>query len=319
MNEASYNEQAITMGLVNKPIRIQQASEHPEQLFYGMRGRRYLRVHEDGRRTFYFPGMEYRIDNEGTGHTIVQIMAKGYSPDVQVRLESNGNHKYIYLIKDHLGSPVRTVDDAGAGHNPARFDPWGLRVEASGKKSNIAATKEAEKIRGYTGHEWIASAGLNHMNGRVHDPTDTGLFLGPDKHIQGRKVAALNRYTLGQNNNPNVVDPSGWTYAIIGYMPQDLQRMLVNPYVLNRRLLESPDIHAEYSFDDADQSLSRRVTSTSTGELLDEGTITAENVIDGWDDLMDNRLRQNRLLLDMDVENNHRDAILDPVIRTNEA
>jgi len=80
------------MGLVTKPIRIQQGSNVPETLFYGPGSNRYLRVHADERKTFYLNAMEYRLwtpDNPKAGQSVVQIRAKGYSPDVQVERTQN--------------------------------------------------------------------------------------------------------------------------------------------------------------------------------------------------------------------------------------
>ena len=202
--------QIMTMGLLTKPTRIQQESQQPEKFFYKPDTFRYLRVHADGRKTVYLPGMEYWIDGN-TATSIVQVRAKGYSPDVQVEVVDTGDHHYIYLLKDHLGSPLRTASDTDETAYFARFDPWGLRVNAAGEASDVSDPKASANIRGYTGHEWIASAHLNHMNGRVYDP-QLGLFLGPDRMLQTRLITSLNRYSLGAHNNPNVVDTSGWTW-----------------------------------------------------------------------------------------------------------
>lgn len=59
------------------------------------------------------------------------------------------------------------------------------------------------------GHENIASANLIHMNGRVYDP-QIGQFLGPDRFRKGLSIASLNRFALGRNRSPNVIDPTGW-------------------------------------------------------------------------------------------------------------
>ena len=59
-NTAAGNEQTITMGLVTKPeiIKIGTASNAPEEkFFYGLGSPRYLRVHADGRKTFYLGGV----------------------------------------------------------------------------------------------------------------------------------------------------------------------------------------------------------------------------------------------------------------------
>jgi len=198
-------KQTITMGLLTKPQSIKQENAEPEQFFFGVGGQRYLRIHEDMRKTLYLNGMEYRLWNDKPTF-VVHIRAKGYSPDVQVEWKTNEDPRYIYLLKDHLGSPVRTVGGTG---DPVRFDPWGQRIAATGAAVGLNSAKDAENTRGYTGHEFIASANMGHWNGRLFD-YEIGAFLGPDLLVQGRSTASLNRFALGQNKNPNVVDPSGW-------------------------------------------------------------------------------------------------------------
>lgn len=206
------NAQTIKMGLVTKPVSIQQGSNDPELFFYGIKGQRYLRVHEDGRKTFYLDGMDYTIDN-GVVTATVRIHAKGYSPDVQVDVSNSGALVYTYLLKDHLGSPVRTVDDSGLAADPVRFDPWGRRVAATGVAADISNAKVAEKTRGFTGHERIASAGLDHMNGRVHD-FEIGLFAGPDPAVYAGHLVGLNRFSYGLNNPIIHTDVTGYTVTL---------------------------------------------------------------------------------------------------------
>jgi len=207
-NKAGDYRQTINIGLLSKPNSIQQGSKTPDQFFYKPNTQRYMRLHESGLKTLYFPGMEYRLDGVA-GKSVVYLRPKGYSPDVQIEFGGEGAFEYTYLLKDHLGSPVRSVNEFGDAHDFNRFDPWGLRIKATGEQADLRETRKAEKIRGYTGHELIAAANMNHMNGRVHDST-IGIFLSPDRLIEGSSVVALNRFVLGQNRNPNVTDPTGW-------------------------------------------------------------------------------------------------------------
>ena len=203
-------QQTIHMGLINKPVLIQQGTTNTEELLYDPSNRRYLRVHADKHKTLYLSNMDYRIDGDKVTSSI-SIQAKNYSPDIQVDIDSSMNKEYTYFLKDHLGSPVSTTDDGGNKRSTIniRFDPWGRRSEATGIAQNLSDAKTIEKNRGYTGHETIASMNYTHMNGRIHD-FEIGLFAGPDKFINGRSIANLNRYALGNNSNPNVLDWSGW-------------------------------------------------------------------------------------------------------------
>ena len=204
------------MGLLTKPTHIQQGNGSPEEFYYDTGKNPYLRMHADGRMTVYIDDVKYRFpSNTNTSSTsptrIVQIRAKSYSPDVQVDTTQINALAYTYFVKDHLGSPVLAlnVDDETIITDSARFDPVGQKVTLTGVAADLNNTADAEKFRGYTGHEFIASAGLNYMNARFQDP-ESGLFLGPDIFIQGRSATYLNPMILGHNSNPNMIDPTGW-------------------------------------------------------------------------------------------------------------
>ena len=81
--------QHVAIGLIGKPTTIVQGNEL-EAFSYDVGGNRYLRMHADGRRTFYLDGgnFEYRLpapaDSETTAKMIVQVRVGSYSPKVQV-------------------------------------------------------------------------------------------------------------------------------------------------------------------------------------------------------------------------------------------
>lgn len=206
--------QIISMNLITKPETI--TSEFGAEIIrYGVGGKRYMRVHADGRKTFYINGSEYRIDGD-TVSAIAQVHVTGYSPAAQVDFSDSNDPQYSYFVKDHLGSSLCWVGDDGIVHNRTRYEPWGQTTQADGvaddprKAANPGqAIKAAELTRSFTGHERIAPVNLIHMNGRVYDP-EIGMFMGPDLFIQGRSIPAMNRFIYGHNNAPNVVDWSGW-------------------------------------------------------------------------------------------------------------
>lgn len=213
-NTATGNTQSIVMGLVSKPVSIQQGNNDPEQFLYGPVSQRYMRVHADHRKTLYLNGMEYRL----WGHTpqsVVQIHTKGYGPIVQVHITSGVSPEYTYLFKDHLGSPVISVNDAGEVQNRYRFEPWGRLTEATGVAENLSVEPvSAEAVRGFTGHETIASANLIHMNGRVEDPA-IGMFIGPDPKLhKPLNLPNLSRYSLINNSPLNGTDPTGYDVKV---------------------------------------------------------------------------------------------------------
>lgn len=203
--------QTIVMGLRGKPKRINQ-DEQIEKFRYGPSGGRYLRVHADGSKTFYLKGsaVEYRVPASGDPSLITYIRRGGYSPIAQVDTTDLSDPKYAYYLRDHLGSPLRTVDDAGNPQPGIRHDPWGQPTDASG-----VALALQEEHRAFTGHENIASANLIHMNGRVYDPA-IGQFLGPDPVIQSPgNLLNLTRYSYINHNPLGGIDPSG--LVVVGF------------------------------------------------------------------------------------------------------
>lgn len=207
----SDRNQTIEYGLIGKVASISQVG-FTSSINHGPGGRRYLKVNSDGSKTFHLPGMDYKITADDTVTTSIRINAKGYSPVAQVDIDSSGGTEYSYFVQDHLGSPVVSCNNTGTVQTRIRYDVWGLMTEATGVANipnTTAEIEDAEKNRGYTGHELMAKFNIGQWNGRIFD-YEIGAFPQADKFIQGRSIAALNRYALGQNNNPNVTDSSGW-------------------------------------------------------------------------------------------------------------
>lgn len=210
-----YNSQgqAILMGLIGKPERIQQGTQKTF-FHYATSGRRYLRKHADQSTTLYVGGLEYRLpppDEANPPKSIVHVKAYGYSLIAQVDA-STSNPQYHFFLQDTLANPLSIVDDSGEVVTRKRFEPWGEMTDASGVA--IPPTRENEETRGFTGHETIATGNLIHMNGRVYDPS-LSLFLGPDRFLQGNSIASLNRFSYVQNSPVNFTDPTGWKMAFV--------------------------------------------------------------------------------------------------------
>jgi RHS repeat-associated protein len=119
-----------------------------------------------------------------------------------------------YLHLDLQGS-IETVTNAdGSVYLRESFDAFGKRRNASGWSGALPAGDltaiENLSRRGYTFHESIDAATLNHMNGRVQDPL-TGRFLSADPFIPDvEDTQSWNRYSYVNNNPLSYVDPSGF-------------------------------------------------------------------------------------------------------------
>lgn len=212
-NAAPGHLQTIGYGLLGKPVQISNREGGVEGFQYGVGGQRYLRRHpkDNGttEKTFYVGDSEYRIAPDGSVKHIVYIRNGDYTPIAQVDISNAAVPTYRYHLNDHQGSPLRTVNDAGAAQAPQRYDPWGLTTGPAG-----VFVEPDDEDRGYTGHEVLASSRLLHMNGRVFEP-DTALFVSPDPVVQEpNNLADLNRYSLVRNSPVNGTDPSGYTFVI---------------------------------------------------------------------------------------------------------
>ena len=122
----------------------------------------------------------------------------------------NTTTKTLYPILDRLGSPIVTVDEAGAVVQSQLFDAWGKLEGAEGGEAS------RPKVNlGYTGHTAEDVYGIIDMGGRQYDPA-LGRFLQPDIVIQApENMQSFNRYTYVFNNPFRYIDPSGYTWKTI--------------------------------------------------------------------------------------------------------
>ena len=131
---------------------------------------------------------------------------------------SNGEEdKLLFLHRDQLGSIVAITDLNGKLVEARHFDAWGKVLSITDGNGN-----KLDKLlldRGYTGHEYLASVGLIHCNGRLYDPA-LHRFLQPDNYIQDPfNTQNFNRYGYCLNNPLKYTDPNGeiiWAAVIVG-------------------------------------------------------------------------------------------------------
>ena len=192
----------------NKPSSIKRGST--EVYFeYGPDRKRFKRVDKKNSQittSYYIGGYERIVGGSSVTHKIsiggsAQVISIDGSPGVDIQ----------YFLKDHLGSVVGIINDAGMPIEQSSYDAWGNRratsliLDANPLDYDNGITK-----RGFTGHEHIDSVGLIHMNGRVYDPV-ISRFLSPDPIIQAPgNLQSLNRYSYVWNNPLSKYDPSGY-------------------------------------------------------------------------------------------------------------
>ncbi len=142
-----------------------------------------------------------------------QVTHRFYVGDYAIVTKEEGNAYYDtnYLLRNHLGSVVRELDEIGLVQQNYSYDVWGNRRETNGVPlDDIFSFVAGESLRGFTGHEHLDGVGLIHMNGRVFDPvlarfTSADPFIVSPTNLQG-----FNRYSYVRNNPLRFVDPSGY-------------------------------------------------------------------------------------------------------------
>jgi RHS repeat-associated protein len=114
--------------------------------------------------------------------------------------ESAGpGRRYVYFHNDHLGTPWRITDKAGALVWSADYDCFGratVSVPASGAVQN--------NLR-YPGQYFDAETGLHYNDRRFYDP-DTGRYLTRDPL---GFAGGTNLYAYAAHNPTNLIDPTG--------------------------------------------------------------------------------------------------------------
>lgn len=107
-----------------------------------------------------------------------------------------GNKRYT-LVKDHLGSVRKVVDETGAVVAGFSYTTFGITITKAG-------SKEPDIIfYRFTGQEFDPETGLYNFPARMYDP-QTGRFYAVDPKQEGGTPYA---YVL--NNPSNLVDPDG--------------------------------------------------------------------------------------------------------------
>ncbi|HIB65081.1 MAG TPA: hypothetical protein EYO33_08220, partial [Phycisphaerales bacterium] len=190
-NVIERGEQTITYTPFNKPAVI-TGSGGTSRFWYGPDRARYRQDSREGT-TLYF-GSNYEEVHAGN-----KVVEKAFVGDFLQVVTENGQERFEYLHRDHLGS-VRAVTDEQANVVASfEYAPFGKKV-GDDPVSN----------RGFTDHEHLEESGLIHMNGRIYDPF-AGRFMSPDPVVQRPYLSQnYNRYSYVLNDPLSLVDPSGY-------------------------------------------------------------------------------------------------------------
>lgn len=106
-----------------------------------------------------------------------------------------------YVVPDHLGDTVCTVDTLGNLVDDIRYHAFGATRSGG---TNTPTDKR------FTGETLDASSGLYCLGARYYDPA-LGRFISPDPIIPNpRNPQSVNRYSYALNNPLRYVDPTGY-------------------------------------------------------------------------------------------------------------
>lgn len=112
-----------------------------------------------------------------------------------MKMGTSSGRLYFYH-NDHLGTPLKMTDQAGAVVWRANYDPFG--------KATITTATVTNNFR-FPGQYYDRETGLHYNYHRYYDP-ETGRYLKPDPI---GLAGGINPYLYVQNNPVNFVDPEG--------------------------------------------------------------------------------------------------------------
>ncbi|OWQ83527.1 hypothetical protein CDN99_25665, partial [Roseateles aquatilis] len=135
-------------------------------------------------------------------------------PGTAIDANTAGVRNGRLFLKDHLGSVIGIVDEAGQLQQRMSYDAWGRRRNIDGSDDSwatLGTIKNDQDNSGYTGHEQLDQLGLVHMNARLYDPM-TGRHVSADPTVPDPKdQQAFNRFSYVLNNALIYTDPTGLT------------------------------------------------------------------------------------------------------------
>lgn len=165
----------------------------------------------------YAGAVEKEIDAE-KGVTIIRTSLGGDGfveeriAGTAISADTAGTRNARFFLKDHLGSTIAIVDEAGQLLQRMSYDAWGRRRNIDGSDDSwgsLGTIKNDQDNSGYTGHEQMDQLGLVHMNARLYDPI-TGRHVSADPTIPDpTDQQAFNRFSYVLNNALAYTDPTG--------------------------------------------------------------------------------------------------------------
>jgi RHS repeat-associated protein len=120
----------------------------------------------------------------------------------QAMVGATDQDKVYYYLNDHLGTPLKMVDESGIVVWEAEYEPFG--------EAKIGAQSLSNNYR-FPGQYFDSETGLQYNYHRYYDPA-IGRYLSPDPiGLSG----GINIFVYTRNNPINFIDPQGLYCKII--------------------------------------------------------------------------------------------------------
>lgn len=164
--------------------------------------------------TFTYDGDGVRIKQENPDGSIIYFLGSGAveihvveaTPSVKKyyalggqRVLRDEDEELHYMLTDHLGSVVATLNENGDLESSQRFLPFG----------ELRDVQIGETDYGYTGQRNLADIGLMDYNARFYNPS-IKRFISADTLVHSPlNPQTFNRYSYTLNNPMSFTDPSG--------------------------------------------------------------------------------------------------------------
>ncbi|MEQ8822201.1 MAG: RHS repeat-associated core domain-containing protein [Sumerlaeia bacterium] len=156
---------------------------------------------------YYGPGWETLAD-VGADFSPAKVYVTVGGMDSQVAMlvhEGAGQWAVYYLVRDHLGSVVALVDEAGEVVESYQYAPYGAPqvFDSAGVTASTVSPLGNRML--YTGREWEPALGFYHYRYRTYSPEDRRFMQGDPIGLD----AGWNSYAYVEGNPVNFIDPEG--------------------------------------------------------------------------------------------------------------
>lgn len=205
---------------------------------YGIGGEKIQRI-SNNTHTFTTVSSLYEVENENSTEKRHRKI-EAFGSVIAISTIEGSTETLTYQLKDHLGSPVATLDENGLVQERFSYDMWGGYRDPTTWSLIPATNTDPQVLTGFTGHEREVASGFIHMDGRVYDPV-LARFTSPDPFVKdATNTQDHNRYTYTRNSPVNYTDPSGYLFDGI------FDDMLKNPLHVGHTQLMDPIIYNNY-------------------------------------------------------------------------